>query len=295
MNKLLFFIIGILFVTSCKENKNEADAYGNFEAEEHYVSSKSMGEIHGFLIEKGQSLEKGYLAGVIDTSQFEIQKKQLLAKKSSILTSTNEIEAQINTIRTKIDNLIVNRDRVKIMVDNKASSIQNLDNINSEIDVSEKQIKQARARKESVLSELRVLSSQEDLINKQINDCKVINPITGTVLEKFIENNEFCILGKPIYKIADLNNLLLKAYISARQLSAINIGQDVKVAIDGPDEGLKFYVGTISWISSEAEFTPKVIQTPEDRLNLVYAIKIKVINDGSIKIGMPGQVYLTTK
>ena len=158
-------------------------------------------------------------------------------------------------------------------------------------------------KKKSVLAELKVLDTQIDLIKSQLSDCKITNPISGIVLEIFIENNEFCITGKPLYKIANLKEIELKAYLSANQLSTIELGKTVQVAIDGSNENLIFYDGKISWISSEAEFTPKIIQTPEDRLNLVYAIKIKVLNDGKIKIrndgqikiGMPGELYFNSK
>ena len=290
IKNLLYLLLISLLISSCNENKESADAYGNFESLEYYVSAKANGELLNFSVIKGANIKANEIVGQIDTAMLHLQKQQLYAKQTSILSKIDEVDSQTSLIQSKLSNLNLNLTRIENLVKSKAAPQKDLDNIKTEIEIANKQIKQARVKKKSIRDEQKVLLSQIDLVNKQIDDCKIKNPINGVVLEKFIENHEFCVMGKPLYKIANLNKIELKAYVSARQLAEIKIGQNVKVAIDGADNNLINFDGKISWISAEAEFTPKVIQTPEDRLNLVYAIKVSVENTGQIKIGMPGEV-----
>ncbi|MCF8370997.1 MAG: HlyD family efflux transporter periplasmic adaptor subunit [Bacteroidales bacterium] len=292
MNTRIFLIAIIaLIATFCNSDNNQSVAYGNFESDELYVSAKGNGELLGFQIEKGQELVAGQIVGYIDTTTLNLQVDQLQAKQSAIPIALEELNSQLKLLNLKKENLQINFNRISELLKKEAATQQQFDNMKTELEVAEQQIAQISVKRKSILHESKVLDKQIDLIRHQISESKIINPIKGVVLDKFIEEHELCGMGKPIYKIANLDQINLKAYVSARQLAGITIGQQVKVAIDGPDEGLIFYDGTISWISPEAEFTPKVIQTPEERLNLVYAIKVKVENDGKIKIGMPGEVH----
>jgi len=290
MKKLLYLLLIIFFISSCSTDKNGADAYGNFESIEYYVSAKANGELIDFLIKKGVEYKENSIVGQIDTTILYLQKQQLFAKQVSILSKLDEVDSQTSIVLAKLKNLKLNMNRISNLVKSEAAPQKDLDNIKTEIEITENQIKQAKVKKKSIWNEQKVLLTQIDLLNKQISDCKIVNPVAGVILEKFIENHEICVMGKPLYKIANLSTLELKAYVSARQLSEIEINKSVKVAIDGAED-LIFFDGTISWIASEAEFTPKIIQSPEDRLNLVYAIKVRVENNGQIKIGMPGEVY----
>ena len=291
IKNLLYLLLISSLISSCNEKKEDADAYGNFESIEYYVSAKANGELINFSIAKGENVKANTIVGQIDTSMLYLQKQQLFAKQTSILSKIDEVDSQTSVVQSKLNNLKLNLKRIENMVKSKAAPQKDLDNINTEIDIAKKQINQARVKKKSIRDEQKVLLSQIDMLNKQIADCQVTNPIDGVVLEKFIEEHEFCVMGKPLYKLANLSKLELKAYVSARQLTGIKIGQKVKIAIDGADNDLIYFDGNVSWISAEAEFTPKIIQTPEDRLNLVYAIKVSVVNNGQIKIGMPGEVY----
>ncbi len=292
-NILPYLILAILIFSSCSKEENAAAAYGNFEATELFVAAKSSGELTQFTIAKGDAVKKGQLLGILDTTMLWLQKEQLTAKTSSIEAKLQEVDAQVSVLKAKKDNLIKNQDRLEKLVKSEAATQQDLDNMNTEVLITERQISQARTTKQSIAKELVVIEKQEALLNNQIRDCHIISPINGTVMETFYENKELALMGKPLIKVANLNNIDLKAYVDAPLLSEISIGKKVKVAIDGPDGSLIYFDGKVSWISSEAEFTPKIIQTPEERTNLVYAIKIAVKNDGSIKIGMPGEMHLT--
>lgn len=291
--KTRIFLIAILalLATSCKNDDNLSVAYGNFESDELYVSAKGNGELLGFKIEKGQELVAGQIVGYIDTTTLNLQVDQLQAKQSAIPIALEELNSQLKLLNLKKENLQTNFNRTSELLKKEAATQQQFDNMKTELEVAEQQTAQIAVKRKSIKQEAIVMEKQIDLIRHQISESRIINSIKGVVLDKFIEEHELCGIGKPIYKIANLDQINLKAYVSARQLAGITLGQQVKVAIDGPDEGLIFYDGTISWISPEAEFTPKVIQTPEERLNLVYAIKVKVENDGKIKIGMPGEVH----
>ncbi len=290
--RTIFLLLALpIIFSACHNGENSKIAYGNFESDERYVSAKGNGELLDFKIRKGEELEAGQLVGTIDTSSLHLQVEQLLVKKAGIPIAFEELRTQKKLLRIKIKNLEANLNRTSELLKKDAATQQQFDNLKTELEIAEEQLNQLGVKQKSITQESRVFDKQIDLIRHKISDCRVINPIRGIVLETFIEEHELCGMGKPIYKIANLNLMTLKAYVSTRQLAAIEIGQTVKVAIDAPNDELSFYEGKISWISPEAEFTPKVIQTPEERLNLVYAIKVFVENDGMIKIGMPGEVH----
>ncbi len=292
MNTRIIIIAFIsIFLVSCNKSENLSIAYGNFESDILYVSAKSNGELLDFKVEKGQNLEANQVVGTIDTTTIFLQKEQLIAKRNSIPIAIDEINTQIKLVEIKKANLKTNYDRSLRLLENEATTQQQFDNIDTEIKIIDKQINQLKIKKRSVLQEINVIDKQIDLLDYKIEQCKITNPINGVVLDKFIENKELCMMGKPIYKIANIKQMTLKAYISASQLANVKIGDKLKVAIDGAQNHLMFFDGVISWISSEAEFTPKTIQTTEERINLVYAIEVQVTNNGTIKIGMPGEVH----
>jgi HlyD family secretion protein len=293
-NIIPILLIASLFLTACTGDENSADAFGNFEATEIFVSAKSSGELTQFTVSKGDQIRKDQLLGIIDTTMMALQKEQLIARASSIKARLKEVDAQVMVLKAKLGNLNKNQDRLVKLVAGEAATQQSLDNINTEVLVAERQINQAYAGKNSISKELEVIVKQNDVLNKQIADCHIYSPIDGTVMETFFQNKELCMMGKPLMKLSNLDNIELKAYIDATLLSELTIGKSVKVAIDGSGQNLIYFDGKVIWVASEAEFTPKIIQTPEERTNLVYAIKVAVKNDGKIKIGMPGEMYLNT-
>lgn len=287
---IALMIIGLSLLISCGKDAKKADAYGNFEATEIVVSAKGSGEILQLNLEKGAELKISQVVGQIDTTNLYLQKMQLQSKRESLAAKTDEVDAQTAVLQVKKKFAQSNKQRMENLYKDGSATRQQLDNAEVELEVLESQIAQSKVNRKSISNELEVLDRQMDQLIQQIADCKIINPIDGVVLEKYLNTSELAISGRPIYAIADLSSMEMKAYIGATQLSGIQIGDAADVAIDGAD-GLIHYSGTISWISSKAEFTPKAIQTAEDRVNLVYAIKILVKNDGKIKIAMPGEVY----
>lgn len=291
--KLLVGIALVGTITSCNSSSDRADAYGNFEAKEVIISAEAMGKVLSFTLEEGEKLAKGNMVGLIDTIDLHLNKQQLLANKSGITAKSANVLSQITVLRTQLKTAQSEQDRVSNMFKNEAATQRQLDEVNGKVDVLKAQIKSVETQNSPIISELAVIDAQLNRLDEQLSKSIITNPIDGTVLVKYTEEQEVVSFGKPLYKIANLDELELKVYISETQLAEVKIGQTVRVSIDGK-EGLTAYDGTISWISAEAEFTPKIIQTKEERVNLVYAMKIIVKNDGALKIGMPAEVSFQT-
>jgi HlyD family secretion protein len=296
MNKpsiISVFIISIGLI-SCGRDHDAADAYGNFEATEILISATSNGELQDFDVVEGAELSAGQKIGVIDTMPLYLKKKQLQARIEALNTKTLDIPSQINVLIEKKNVVERERRRIENLFNEGAATQKQLDDINGEIDVINKELKANKERLETnnqgLLSEIMPIKWQIEEINDQINKSIIMNPLNGIILNKYAEKFELVNYGKPLYQIADLSELYLRAYVGGDDLSQLKIGQEVNVYIDEGKQNTKEYVGTISWISDKAEFTPKIVQTKEERVNLVYAIKVRVKNDGHIKIGMPGEV-----
>ncbi|WP_372795288.1 HlyD family secretion protein, partial [Lutibacter sp.] len=246
-----------------------------------------------FTIEEGKILKKGEYVGLIDTVQLALKKEQLLVSKNTIISKSKGVLSQINVLKAQLRTATISKNRIENLLKENAATQKQLDDINGQIDVINQQIRSVEIQNAPIVNELKSIDVQisqlEDLLQKN----SIINPINGTVLVKYTEPNEITSFGKPLYKIADLSIMQLRVYISETQLSSIKIGQEVTVKIDANEE-MKNFKGTISWIASEAEFTPKIIQTKEERVNLVYAVKVDVQNDGSLKIGMPAEMWINT-
>ena len=291
--KLLVGIALIGTITSCNSSSDRADAYGNFEAKEVIISAEAMGKVLSFTLEEGDQLAKDKAVGLIDTIDLHLNKQQLLANKSGITAKSANVLSQIAVLRTQLKTAQSEQERVFNMYKNEAATQRQLDEVNGKVDVLKAQIKSVETQNAPIVSELSVLDAQLNRLDEQLSKSIITNPIEGTVLVKYTEEQEIVSFGKPLYKIANLDELELKVYISETQLAEVKIGQTVRVSIDGK-EGMTTYDGNISWISAEAEFTPKIIQTKEERVNLVYAMKIIVKNDGALKIGMPAEVSFQT-
>ncbi len=285
-----FLLLTGLIITSCNNSNHESDAYGNFESRETIVSSQTSGQLVFFDIEEGQSIEAGKLVAITDTSQALLNISQLKAKKESIAANLNNMDANIAVVQAQKNSLKIEINRGERLLKDQAITQKQMDELNGKMDVLDKQAQAYQVSKNSILAELNAMDTQIAIAEDQLKKCYIINPVNGTILDKYIEPFEMVAPGKALYKIADLATMELKAYISGSQLPHIKPGQTVKVRIDEDKSNNKELEGTITWISPKAEFTPKVIQTKEERVNLVYAIKVSVKNDGSIKIGMPGEV-----
>jgi len=291
MKKLLFIsAIFISIFSSCSDGNDKADAYGNFEATETIISSESVGTIKDCFIEEGDVLKIGDTTFIIDGASLLIQRQTILNQKGAAASGFSNIIAQVDVLNKQKDVLNKEKMRVLSLLKDSAATQKQLDDITGQLDVLDQQIRQVKTQNQRIFDELKIFDAQMKSVDDMLQKTKVINPIQGTVLVKYSENHELAILGKPLYKIADMSSLILRAYISGTQLGKIKVGQKVKVFIDESEKENKEYEGTITWVSPKAEFTPKIIQTKEERVNLVYAIKIKVNNDGRLKIGMPGEV-----
>lgn len=291
MKKLILIIIASISFISCNNTNERADGYGNFEATEVTVSSESNGKIEFLNLEEGTTLEAQAQVGLIDTLQLYLNKQQLVASKNTISSKSANVLSQKSVLNEQLKSAQIERNRVKSMFDENAATKRQVDEVEGRVKVIEAQMRSVGTQNAPILSDLKSIDIQIEKINDQIQKSKITNPIKGTVLTKYAEAGEITAFGKPLYKIADMSEMTLRVYVSEIQLSEIKIGQEVTVKIDGTQE-MKSYKGTISWIAAQAEFTPKIIQTKEERVNLVYAVKVKIKNDGSLKIGMPAEMWV---
>ena len=290
MKRITIIILAAALFFSCSNHNEKSDAFGNFEADPVIVSSESSGKILQLNVSKGQTFEKGTIAAVTDTVQIDLKLKQIEAQKAAVVANRQSIQAQIGVFKEQIKTLEVNKQRIERMLKDGASTQKQLDDINGQISIIERQIESTRTQFTSVNKELEVLEAQQASTKDLLARCTVETPINGTVLETYVEQGELATPGKPLFKLADLSKLTLKVYVSGAQLSLVKIGQEVDVLIDKSETENQTLTGTVSWISSEAEFTPKIIQTKTERVKLVYAVKVVVKNNGTLKIGMPGEV-----
>lgn len=288
--KKYLFIISIALLAACSGKKDKADAYGNFEADEIIISSEVSGRVIQLNLEEGQELKEGTLVGIVDTTDYQLKKEQLTAQKNAISSKSGNIASQIEVQQQQKNNLLIDKARIEKLYKDGAATKKQLDDINGSISIVDKQILSIQTQNGSVADEILAIIKQIDQVNQNIKKCYLACPASGTVLGKYIQPNELVVPGKSLYKIADLSNVFLRAYVSETQLANVKLGQTVEVLIDKGKDNMATYTGTVTWVSSSAEFTPKIIQTKEERVNLVYAIKIKVKNDGALKIGMPGEV-----
>lgn len=288
---LSILVLSSLF--SCGENNDKADGYGNFEAIEVTVSSESNGKIEYLNLEEGDILQAQTQVGLVDTIQLYYTKQQLIASRQTIFSKSGAILSQKGILSEQLKSAQIEKNRIHSMYNENAATKRQVDEIDGKVNVIVEQIKSIGTQNTPIVNDAKAIDVQIEKINDQILKSKITNPIKGTVLGKYAEPNEITAFGKPLYKIADLSQMTLRIYISEMQLSSIKIGQDVMIKIDGVNE-MKSYKGIVSWIASSAEFTPKVIQTKEERVNLVYAVKIKVQNDGGLKIGMPAEMWINS-
>ena len=290
MKRLQIIAVALLVFGACKNGEKKSDAFGNFEAVETIVSSEAAGKLLSMNVKQGDQIVTGGLIAQIDTSEIVLKKMQTEAQLAASESKKQNVTAQINVLKEQKKNAQTTEQRVAKMYDDKAATQQQMDDINGQLNVLDKQVSATNTQFQLIASEMEIVKRQLDLLNEQLTKCQVKSPIKGTVLETYLETGELATPGKPVLKMADLSSLELKVYVSGAQLSSVKLGSEVKVLIDSGAKEMQAITGKISWISSESEFTPKIIQTKEERVKLMYAVKIVVPNDGSLKIGMPGEI-----
>lgn len=289
MKKLAFYLILPAIVLACSRD-DKSDAYGNFDAVEVNISSEASGRIIFLNIEEGKQVATGDTIGLIDTIDLSLKREQLVKQNQVILARINNLESQVKVQEQQKKNILVEKERVDKLFKEGAATSKQVDDINGSLDLVEQQILATEVQKEAILAETATLKVQVGQVDESIRKCLIISPMNGTVLTKFAEPGEVTTFGRTICKMADLTSMELKVYITGDQLPYLKISQKVTVLIDKDKKEFRQMEGTVSWISNKAEFTPKTIQTKKERVNLVYAAKVTVPNDGSLKIGMPGEI-----
>lgn len=291
----LFYILTILLFVSCEKNVSY-DAQGIFEATEVIISSEATGRILNFNVAEGGLVEASTVVGAIDSMQLHLQRKQLVAQQSALLSSRPDKEKQVASLRKQIATMKNELKRVDNMLRDGAATQKQYDDIASQINILEGQLSANLSTLDNntltINENAAALEAQIAALNDRIEKCRITSAVRGTVLVKYAEAGEYATVGKPMMKVADLDNVYLRAYFTSDQLSKVNLGEEVKVIADFGGEERYEYVGRVAWVSSESEFTPKSIQTKDSRANLVYAVKIAVKNDGRLKIGLAGEVIL---
>ncbi|HBQ81603.1 MAG: hypothetical protein A2X05_12555 [Bacteroidetes bacterium GWE2_41_25] len=288
-NQLLIIILFAISV-SCRNNNGEADAYGNFEAAEIIISAETSGRIIDFEPVEGTLVETGDLIALVDTTILHLQRSEIDAGIKSVRTRISSTNAQNEILNQQIENLNINIQRIGNMLRDEAATQKQYDDLTGQVAVLQKQIAANNTQKESVLAEMAVMESKKNTVSEHIRRSSVKSPIKGTIIEKYAEAGEITAAGKPLIKVADLSEIILKVYISGAQMGNIKTCQKCNIRIDDGEKGYKEFEGIVRFIAEKAEFTPKIIQTKEERVTLVYAVEIGVANDGSLKSGMPGEV-----
>lgn len=294
MKRVFLIFISVALVSSCNEKKNIYDASGTFEAVETIISAEASGIIKSLKIEEGQQLKPGDTIGFIDAMQLSLKKKQLLAQSNATLSKKPDIRSQLASLQERLKQAQHEQKRTMNMVKADVATQKQLDDANVEILVINKEIEakqtSLRITSSGITEETAPLKVQVEQLDDQLSKTTIINEMNGTVLTKYAEVNEMAITGKPLYKIADLSTIILRAFVTGDQFAKIKLDQNIKVMVDDGKGKYRAYNGVVAWISEKAEFTPKTIQTKDERANLVYAVKIRVKNDGYLKIGMYGEL-----
>ncbi len=281
-----------MLLLSCNKNDETNDATGVFEATEVIVSAEASGKLLSFQLREGDQVSTETNLGLIDTTHLYFSKQQLIANKKVLQASLPNVATQIEATKLEIMKQTYEKERIEKLLAGDVATQKQMDDIEAAIKVLHARLNSQKSTLSksvnSIYAQINALEVQEEQVNDQLEKCKIYSSIDGIVLVKYAEEGEMTAIGKPLFKVADLNTIFLKAYLTAGQLSQVKLGQPVKVFGEFGESDTKAYDGKITWISSKSEFTPKTIQTQDERANLVYAIKVAVKNDGFLKIGMYG-------
>jgi len=294
MKRISIIITAFLVLVSCGKKEDDFDASGSFETEETIISSQASGTIQQLQVEEGAQLSAGDYVGYVDTTQLFLKKKQLLAQIDAVLSQRPNISEQLGALQSQLKAAEKEQQRFTRLVAQDAAPQKQLDDITAQVRTLRQQIEAQRSSlniaSRGISEQAAPLRVQIDQINDHISKSKIVNSVNGSVLVKYAKEHEVTAPGKPLYKIADISYLTLRAYITADQLSHLRLNQRVTVFVDSTKDSYRHLPGVVTWISDQSEFTPKTIQTKDERANLVYAIKIRVSNDGTLKDGMYAEV-----
>lgn len=294
MKRIIKTLLLTLYLFSCREDEHGFDAAGTFEAEEVIISAQVPGTIGQLDVQEGTTVDAGAVLGWIDSTQLHLRKKQLLARIDAILAKRPDIATQLAAYHVQLETALREQERVTNLFKADAATQKQVDDARAQVALIRRQKEAHRSSldlsSQAMVSETLPLSAEVEQLEDQLRRSRIVNPMDGTVLTRYAETHEFATVGMPLYKIADISWLWLRAYVTGNQFAALKLNQKVSVFRDDGAGGFKKYPGVVSWISDKAEFTPKTIQTKEEREDLVYAIKIRVKNDGYLKIGMYGEV-----
>lgn len=288
MQKLLIPVV-FLLAAGCGRGDSDSDAWGSFEADEVIISSETSGRIVLMNVTQGAQVAGGAVIAVTDTTMAVLQRAELVAVTAQAQARLAGIAAQDAVIHQQMDNLNVNIDRTRRMLADGAATQKQLDDLTGQMEVLRRQADANNTQRRAVAAEMQGVEAKRALLNEQIARSTIRAPFDATVIEKYASAHEVTAAGKPLVKIADMKNMELKVWVSGAQLAEVKLGAGCTVRIDDGEKGFRDFTGTIKHVSDKAEFTPKIIQTKEERVTLVYAVTIEVPNDGSIKAGMPGE------
>lgn len=294
MRTISLIFTSVLMCAACSSDDYRYDASGTFEAVETIISAEATGVIKKFDIREGVSLQANVMVGFIDSTQLFLKKKQLEAQIRAVLSQRPDVPTQLAALSEELGHAEHEQQRLKKLVQANAATQKQLDDATAHVNILKKKMAALESSLSVTTSSLREevtpLRVQVEQLDDQLTKCKIVNAVEGTVLTKYVEQHELVLAGKPLYRIADISTVILRAYFTGNQMATLQLNQQVKVLVDNGTGGYNSYPGTITWISDKAEFTPKTIQTKDERANLVYAVKIAVKNDGLLKIGMYGEV-----
>lgn len=288
--RTIWIAFAFLLATSCNNQKNGSDAFGNFEADDQLISSEMAGKLLNCNFEEGMTLNKGAEIALVDTVPIVLQINQLQSQLNTIQAKRVSVRAQIAVVEQQKKNLEVDKSRLLNLLKDGAATQKQKDDLTGNLELLERQKESTRTQEQILSGETEVVNTQLAQLQDKLYRCRILSPINGMVLERYKKAGELVGMGQSICRIADLTSLNLRVYVSGDQLPHLKIGQRVSVLIDDTATQNRALEGTVTWISSEAEFTPKIIQTKVERVKLVYAVKVKVANDGALKIGMPGEI-----
>lgn len=295
MEKTFIGMLLLAGLCACSSEQNY-DATGTFEATEVTISAESTGKIISLSAKEGQTVQMGEILGEIDSTQYCLQRKQLRAQQNAILSSRPDVQKQLAATDEQIIKFKTELSRVENMLKDGAASRKQLDDVQAQLRIAEGQkealLSTLTSNTSTINSNAAALGAQIDLLSDNIKKCQITSPINGTIISKYSQKGEFTAVARPLFKVADLENMYVRAYFTSEQLSSISLGQEVKVIADYGADEQKEYTGKIVWIASKSEFTPKGIQTKDSRANLVYAVKVAVKNDGLLKIGLSANIIL---
>jgi hypothetical protein len=303
----LLVLTTALLLLGC-ESENETDAQGNFEADAVTVSSEAQGQLLRFDVEEGDRLAAGRLGalpsprsrdesstraivGLVDTTRLALQRRELRSRRKSVRSKITSVSAEVDVLAERLRAARRELKRMRTLREGDAAPARKVDQAEDEVRVLERRIEATRTQKASLADEIEAVTEQIAQVNERIQKSRIVNPVAGTVLMTYVEEGEVVRTGAPLYKIASLDTLTLRAYVSGAQLSDVKIGQPARVFVDESEDTRQMRQGRVTWVASEAEFTPTPIQTKEERVDFVYAVKLRVPNpDGALKIGMPADV-----